>query len=205
VVKALDGVETVVHCASDPRHPQAVDVNGTQHLVDAVAEAGHVHLMYVSIVGVDEIPLRFYRAKRTAEEMVERVEGGWTIQRVTQFHPFVAAMLERYAKRPMMVVPRQFRFQPIDPGEVADRLVVHVARGATGRAVDLGGPDVVDLTDLARTWLEATGRSRPLLALPVPGRLGAAFRRGANLCPDGVRGVTTWQQYLDREVARRSG
>src|SRR5438477_10591701 len=49
---AVDEVDAVVHAATDPRHPDAVDVGGTQHLIDAVRSTGIGHLIYVSIVGI---------------------------------------------------------------------------------------------------------------------------------------------------------
>jgi uncharacterized protein YbjT (DUF2867 family) len=194
---ALDGVDAVVHCASDPRASAEVDLTGTRRLVDAALGAGSPHLVYVSIVGVDRIPWRHYRAKYDAERLVAGSGLPWTIQRATQFHPFLATMLEQLARPPVLLVPHSFRFQPVDPADVADRLVQQVASGPAGRAPDFGGPEVLDLTDLARTWLQATGRRRPILPVPVPGSLGKAFRAGRNLCPDHADGRGTWQEFLD--------
>ena len=69
---ALSDVETVVHCASDVRSPDEVDVAGTSNLVEAVRGLDVGHLVYVSIVGVDQIPIRYYRAKRDVESIVEK-------------------------------------------------------------------------------------------------------------------------------------
>ena len=198
---ALEGVDVVVHCASDARASSEVDVTGTRRLVDAAMTAGSPHLVYVSIVGVDRIPWRYYRAKLDAERLVAGSGLPWTIQRATQFHPFLATMLEQLARPPVLLVPRSFRFQPVDPADVADRLVRQVASGPEGRAPDFGGPEVLDLTDLARTWLRATGRRRPLLPVPVPGSLGKAFRAGANLCPEHADGRGTWQEFLASRAA----
>ena len=194
---ALEGVGAIVHCASDARASSEVDVTGTRRLVDAALGSGSPHLVYVSIVGVDRIPWRYYRAKRDAERLVAGSGLPWTIQRATQFHPFLAAMLEQLARPPVLLVPRSFRFQPVDPADVADRLVRQVAAGPGGRAPDLGGPEVLELTDLAHTWLQATGRRRPVLPVPVPGSLGKAFRAGANLCPEHAEGRRTWQEFLE--------
>ena len=40
-----------------------------------------------------------------------------------------------------------------------------------------------------------------MIQLPVPGRLSAAFRAGANLVPDNRAGGLTWRGYLDRHGA----
>jgi uncharacterized protein YbjT (DUF2867 family) len=86
---------------------------------------------------------------------------------------------------------RAVRFQPVDPGEVADRLAAHVASGPAGRFANIGGPEVLDTVTLARTWVQATGRRRIVMPVPVPGQLAAALRAGLNLCPDDAVGACT--------------
>jgi hypothetical protein len=86
---------------------------------------------------------------------------------------------------------RTVRFQPVDPGEVADRLAAHVASGPAGRFANIGGPEVLDTVTLARTWVQATGRRRIVMPVPVPGQLAAALRAGLNLCPDDAVGACT--------------
>jgi len=137
---AVAGVDTVVHCASDPRHP-ASDATSTNNLLEALAKCGtDVHLVYISIVGVEAVPWNYYRAKHEAEQAVETAKLRWTIQRATQFHTFVDAMVGRLAQSPLMVLPRGFAFQPVATAEVADRLIEHVNHGPVGRAEDFGGP-----------------------------------------------------------------
>jgi hypothetical protein len=195
-VEAIEGVDVVVHCASDPHHPES-DVVGTTNLIEALKEcAPATHLIYISIVGVDALPWSYYRAKRDVELAIETAAPSWTIQRTTQFHSFLDTTLARLARSPLLVLPRGFAFQPVATQEVADLLVTHVHSGPTGRAPDFGGPDVLSATTLARGWLAARRKLRPIVTAPLPGRLSRAFRAGANLCPDGRRGHTTWQEYL---------
>ncbi len=55
---AVRDVDVIVHCAVDPRGD---DVAATGRLI-AAAEQAHVpHLVYISIVGVDRMPLGHYR------------------------------------------------------------------------------------------------------------------------------------------------
>jgi hypothetical protein len=67
------GVELVLHAASDPHYRRgAGDPQQTRNLFAACA---HVrHLLYVSIVGVHQIPLRYYAHKLECERLVN--EGG---------------------------------------------------------------------------------------------------------------------------------
>ncbi len=204
LTEALDGVDAVVHCATDPRRARAVDVSGTERLVRATGQAGGTpHLVYVSIVGVDRIPWSYYRAKHRVEEIVQASGLPWTVQRATQFHPFVAQMLWQLARTPVMALPRGFRFQPLAAADLAARLVSHVQGGPAGHAEALGGPQVLDLDYLARSWMQATGLRRRVLAIPVPGRVPAAIRAGANLCPGDAGGTGSWEQFLD-ELRRRA-
>src|SRR5687767_11263001 len=86
LAEALDGVDVVVHAATDGRR----DVAATAKLIEALeataaTETGNrPQLVFVSIVGVDRIPLGYYRDKVTIEGMVAAY-GGTTL-RASQFH-----------------------------------------------------------------------------------------------------------------------
>ena len=54
LARALDGIHTVVHLATSGG---ARDVRAAANLAKAAAEAGIEHLVAVSIVGVDNVPL----------------------------------------------------------------------------------------------------------------------------------------------------
>ena len=76
--EAIKGIDVVVHCASDPRHPES-DVTSTHNLIRALRDSGQdVHLVYISIVGVDVLPWSYYRAKYEAERAIETAELLWT-------------------------------------------------------------------------------------------------------------------------------
>jgi uncharacterized protein YbjT (DUF2867 family) len=81
---ALSTAEVVVHCATDPRAATQVDLAGTENLVRAMHDVGVAHLVHVSIVGVDRVPIRFCRAKREVESIVEGQRVPRTIQRATR-------------------------------------------------------------------------------------------------------------------------
>ena len=191
---AVEGVDAVVHAATDPVRAGRVEVGGTQRMVEAARAAGIGHLLYVSIVGVDRHPLPYYKAKWTTEQLVEGAGIPWTIFRATQFHELLDKTFT--AMRGPRLAPRGFRFQLLAADEAAGRIVELVGAGPAGRAADMGGPEVREMHDLARTWLAARGKRRPVLRPPLPGRIAGAFRRGVNLCPDHADGTTTWEQWL---------
>ncbi len=100
---ALAGAQVVVHCASSPRGGDDV---AARHLIDAARRAGTVtNLVYISIVGVDVVPLGYYRTKLRVERMLEDSGLGVTILRTTQFHDLVAQVTGAAARLPLPVVP----------------------------------------------------------------------------------------------------
>ncbi len=132
---AVHGVDAVVHLASAPGRGSAQpDVAATRRLVAAAHRAGVRHLVYVSIVGVDRVPLAYYRAKLAAEGVVR------------------------------------------------------------------AGP--VPFTMLARRWQQAGGRSRPVLPVRIPGRIGRELRAGALTTAAQPAGSITWDDYLAARFGR---
>ena len=187
---ALAGAEVIVHAASDPRgDPWQVDVAGTRRLVQAVDRDRLQHLVYVSIVGVDRIPFSYYRAKFAAEQVLLASGLPVTLLRVTQFHDVVDDLLETARRGPVLPVPMGWQAQPVDIGEVAAHIVDVAAAPPTGGVVEYGGPEELTAADLARTWVEARAPGAHVVATPVPGKLGAAFRDGAAVPTGGARGT----------------
>ncbi len=196
---ALAGADTVIHAASSPStQTQDVDVDGTQRLIEAARAAGVGHLLYVSIVGIERIPMAYYRSKLAAERLVEASGLPWSIARATQFHSLIDGMLRRFAAGPFMFVPASAQFQTIDTGEAAAQMARRALAGPSGRTPDIGGPQVLRLGDMARAWLAAQARHR--LIVPVPaleGRL-RALRAGYTTCPEQRSGQITWAEWLER-------
>ena len=154
--------------------------------------------MYVSIVGIDRIPLRYYRHKRAAEALVRQADVPWSILWATQFHTFLDGLLQRLARLPILPLPTDFLFQPIDPGGLADRLIDCIATGSGGRLPDVGGREVYSLGELAQTWTEARGIRRFLIHLPTLGKVVAAYRHGYNTAPQHGYGKITWAEWVRR-------
>jgi uncharacterized protein YbjT (DUF2867 family) len=195
---AVRGAGTVIHCASDGRTPGA-DIEAASRLL-AAARGGRPHVVYVSIVGVDRVPLRYYREKLAVEQLVERSGLPWTVLRATQFHDLLLTMFQRLSKLPVMAVPAGTSFQPVDVTEVAAQLVRFASGPPVGRATDLGGPQVRTAADLARSYLRSRGRRRPVLPVRLPGKVARAYRAGGHLAPGQRAGGRTWEQFLAETV-----
>lgn len=154
------------------------------------------HLVDVSIVGIDRVPVPYFRHKLAAEQLVVQSGLPWSIQRATQFHQFVDDMLKRAARLPVLLLPTSFLMQPIDPDDLARHLCVAITSGPAARLPDLGGPEVLTLRDLARTWLAVRRLRRPILHLPLPGAAARAVQLGALTCPSHREGQINWAAWL---------
>ncbi|MFF6951598.1 SDR family oxidoreductase [Streptomyces iakyrus] len=197
VEAAVDGVETVLHLAGGPKG----DDEATRTLVRAASRAGVRHLLYISVVGADRVPLAWMRTKLESERAVAGSGIPWTTLRAAQFHDLAFTMVEKMAKLPVFPVPGGLRLQAVDAREVAARLAELALGTPSGPVPDLTGPDVHDLAALARPYLALRGRRRPLLPVRIPGKAGRAFRAGANLTLDGAEtGKRTWEEFLGERL-----
>jgi uncharacterized protein YbjT (DUF2867 family) len=207
---AVTGAQTIVHLAGSAKG----DEDKTRNLVQAAAKAGARHIVYISVVGADEIPVvsgvdramfGYFAAKLAAERVVAGSGVPWTTLRATQFHDLALATARQMAKLPVIPVPSGVRFQPIDTGEVAARLVELTLGAPAGLVPDMAGPRVYPMGDLVRSYLRARGKHRMLIPMPLPGKAAAAVRAGANLNPERAVGHRTWEEFLAQRVSSPVG
>ncbi|MFI7009746.1 SDR family oxidoreductase [Streptomyces sp. NPDC050145] len=191
--RAVDGADVIVHCASSPR---GGDEKAAARLIEAARRAGVPHLLYISIVGVDRVPLRYYREKRSVERMIEESGLGWTVLRATQFHELVRDVLAGAARLPVMLLPAGVGDQPVAVAEVAERLAELAVAGPAGRVPDMGGPEVRSLAEWGRAYLAAVGKRRVILSVPLFGRTYREFRAGGHLAPERAVGHGTFEDFL---------
>ncbi len=197
---ALEGCSVVVDAANgSPRAPEAVLVEGCSRWLAAAGAAGVQHAVVVSIVGCDRAPGRYYRAKVRQEELARGSGLPVTIARATQFHELVAAMLGTAGRA--RISPRAaLPMQPVAAAEVG-RWVAGLADSEPASLAQMGGPDVVALSELARVWAAARGRWMLPLPVPLPSR---ALRSGALTvsAPD-AWGTVTFADWLRSGSASR--
>ncbi|MER5380316.1 SDR family oxidoreductase [Streptomyces sp. NPDC002688] len=190
---AVEGVDAIVHCATTPR---GGDERAAAQVVAAARRAAVPHLIYISIVGVDAVPMGYYKTKLAVEKLIEESGLGWTILRTTQFHDLVAQFLGGLAKLPVLLLPAGVSDQPVETAEVAARLAELAAGPPAGRVTDMGGPEVRSFRSLAAAHLRATGKRRPLLDVRLPGKTYRAFREGHHLTPGHATGKGTYEDFL---------
>lgn len=193
---AVEDCAAVVDASNSQRRSRQVLVEGSGLLLAAEQRAGVGHHLCVSIVGCDRVPLGYYRVKVEQEQVVTAGSVPWSIVRATQFHELVASMFAasaRYRVLPALRLP----VQPVAAAEVGAAVADAAEREPSGRRLQVAGPEVSTVADLARTWQSAAGRTAALLPLPLPGRLGRTLRAGG-LTTDtaDVTGSLTFARWL---------
>jgi uncharacterized protein YbjT (DUF2867 family) len=199
--RAVSGVGTIVHCATATKG----DVEATRNLVKAATAASNSpHLVCPSIVGIERVSWGYAKAKVEVERIVEDSGLPCTIMRVTQFYDYCFENSQKIAKIPVVApVPRGFTVQPVDPDDVAERLVDLALGEPVGRAAEMAGPEVSSWVDLFRSYLMATHRYRLVLPVWMPG--SKPVRNGALLPTAGhTVGTKTWDQFLAKRMEKSS-
>lgn len=187
--EAIRDVDVVIHCAA-----------GTRGLLEAACAAGVSHVVYISIVGCDRIPLGYYRQKVAEEEAIKASGIPFSILRATQFYALIDLFLRGCSQLPWIsLLPADWCFQAIAEAEVGRRLA-HLALAApTGQTQEVGGPQILSLGEMVETWLALRQKRRKILPLWLPGQIAAGYRQGKNTCGlELAHGQTTWEQWLQQ-------
>jgi uncharacterized protein YbjT (DUF2867 family) len=185
---ALDGMDCVVHAASHRWRTRTVDLDGTRRMIKILANRSiPPHVIYISIVGCDRIPQRYYRVKYACELALERSQLPVTVVRATQFHSLIEQIVRTAALGRLALVAGGMSFQPCDHRWVAGELA-NLALGSTpagfNRVVDRAGPERVTLADAVALIRRKDGKPPArLITLPARGGTLRAYAAGANL-PD---------------------
>jgi len=181
---ATDGVDVIVHAASNTRRSGKGDIAATANLLKV---AGAAHVIFISIVGVDRLPMPYYKVKLAAEQLVAREAEHWTIFRATQFHDLLRSFVDG---TPVVPVFARTSVQPVAAEDVALRVAdLAEAPPVQGRAPDMGGPEVRPMGDFFRAYLKRSGKHRLLLPVWLPGKVGRGLRAGYGNCPDHADGT----------------
>jgi uncharacterized protein YbjT (DUF2867 family) len=184
---AMRGVDTVIHLAATIRDQPGgtiEEVNGlaTVRLLRSAERAGAARFVFFSAMGATGFQrTRFFRSKALAERAVMESPLETVV-----FAPSIVyrpgdpwiALLQRLSILPAVPISGSggSRYQPIWARDVARCVVSSVNGTATsegsdeeaGRRYELAGPEVLSYDEIVEHVLEATGRDRPLLHMPIP-------------------------------------
>jgi uncharacterized protein YbjT (DUF2867 family) len=199
LAEAAAGADLVVHAATDnSMRIGRTDPEQTRQLLRQLEQAGGCrHLLYLSIVGIDAIPLGYYRRKLACEQLITASPVPSTIFRATQFHELLQMAMRAASRLPVAPMPTGMLFQGVSAGEVAARAAELIEGEPLGRAADFGGPQVLSSGQIISIWRDRFGRPRAVAGLKrLPGPAYRAFAQGRGTSPGQADGVCTWAEFV---------
>lgn len=203
VAFGLDGVDALIETmdARSGAALRALPVASVSVLAAAV-RAGVTRCVLLTIVNAGESAMGYYQAQAARARSYESAGRGdsgtaTSVVYATQFHNLVAGIFAGGAKVGVIPAFRGVSFQPISTADVAVELVAQALRGdVVAGSVQIGGPEVHTMDELANLWKTATGSRARVAHLPLPGSFGAFLRTGRNLIPDHAVGQETFEAWL---------
>jgi NADH dehydrogenase len=177
----MKGVRAVIHVVAialerGGRTYEAVNYQGTVNVVDTAREAGVERFVFMSQNGADSnSPYAFLRSKGRAQDYVAQHASRWTALRPSaifgpqdEFFNSIARLVRLTPVVFPLIGGGCAEFQPVSVYDVVEATVRSLDDDATiGRALDLGGPEVLTLGEIERRTLRAMGARRILFPVPV--------------------------------------
>jgi len=219
VRQAVRGVDTVVHLAATIRDQpggsiEELNAVATIRLLREARQAGAKRFLFFGAVGASETsPARFFRAKAIAERAVLASGLDATVLAPSIVYapgdPWLT-LLRRLSLLPWMPVSGsgEAAYQPIwaeDVAAGAERVLLNNRpSGANapdgcqeGRRYELAGPETLTYEQIVRLALDAWGRTRPLIHVPLP-----VVRRSLRLLESmsGDAAFATWEEAQLMEI-----
>jgi len=209
---AITGVDAVIGTQQFPNSPienpnkghtfEEVDARGTENLLIAAKAAGAKRYVYLSAAGAAPEGYHWFREKWRAEQAVRNSGLTYTILRpswvygpedhalnrflaMSRFQPFV----------PLIGAVGKQKMQPVfidDVGRATAECLDNPA--AANQTFEVGGPDVLSMSEVVKTALQVVGRRRLLRPAPKFAMKALAsvvqLLPGRPLTPDAVDFIT---------------
>lgn len=203
---AVRGADTIIHLAAairdqPTRSLEEVNAFGTHYLVRAAQAAGVKRFVFFSAIGASiSSPVRLMRSKAVAEDIVAASSMETVIARPSIVYDrddrFVT-MMRRASVLPGVPIAGNGRteFEPIWSDDLASAAVA-LLDADPGR-YELAGPEKLTYSQMIHLIVEAAGRRRPMMHLPMPlvrAALGMMSRYG------GERALLTREEIELMEV-----
>jgi uncharacterized protein YbjT (DUF2867 family) len=205
LAEALEGAQVVVDVANAPAWEDAAVLDffrtSSRNLLAAEAAAGVGHHVTLSVVGTDRLPDSGYlRAKVAQENIVKAGPIPYTIVRATQFFEFIGRIADSSADGDTVRLPPAL-VQPEAADDVASTLADVAVGTPLNDTVELAGPDVFRLDELARRVLNASDDPRTVTA-DVHARYFGAELDDRSLTPgdDARIAPTRFEDWLSQSV-----
>ena len=171
---AVEGANAVINLVGILKGDfDAVHGQGASNAAEAAKAAGVETLVQVSAIGADaESPSAYGRSKAEGEAAVRKAFPTATILRPSIIFGREDQFINRFAGliRMLPIVPvigGATKFQPVFVGDVARAVaaIVEDPQSHASKTYELGGPEIMTMTQVNRWIAEATGRDRPMLEI----------------------------------------
>jgi uncharacterized protein YbjT (DUF2867 family) len=199
VSEAVADKKIIFHLATDLKNDEQM----TRNLLQAIAPHSDVHLIYMSIVGIDKVPFAYYKKKLAAEQLIKESDVPFTILRATQYHEFIHQIITTFLAGPIGFLPKNIVSQPIELKIVAQELIRLSRLQPAGITYEIGGKEAMTLYQMARIWTLQSGKRRLILNFPIWGQLGKTFANGSLTTPNANQQSATWLQWLQQKYAAK--
>jgi uncharacterized protein YbjT (DUF2867 family) len=195
--EAIKDIDVVIHAATSPmKNSEIIDVTGFGKFLDKLENIKH--FIYPSIVGIEDIPMKYYKHKLEAEALLKNSAVPYSIVRATQFHSFVESLLLSKPLVNRYIIPGNMKFQSVDVDEFANHLTSLIDLEPQGKIDDFGGPQIMTLREMAEQKIKINNEKNKVFSFSLPGKLYGAFLEGKNTNTD-QRGKITFEDYLIRK------
>lgn len=195
------GAEVVVDVSNSPSFEDAPVLEffetSTRNIVAAAKKAGVNHIAVLSVVGTERmLNAGYFRGKIAQERLIEASGLPYTILRATQFFEFIGAIAGAATQGDTVRLSAAL-IQPIAGEDVADAVAeIALARPADG-ILEIGGPDVLPMHQLAALQLVADMDARRIEIDPEPRYFGNPIAPDALIAGAGARlSRTSFQSWL---------
>lgn len=189
---SADDCDVVVHVAgivseSPPDVTfENVNVTGTGNMIRETERAGVGRFIYISSLGADRGESAYHRSKRSAEALVEKFRGGWTVLRPGNVYgpgdDVVSLLLQMVRTLPAIPVidGGDDPFQPVWVEDLAAAIALAVERtDLHGRVLEIAGTEETSTSDLVDRLSAITGRDPARVS--VPGFVASAVTAAAEI------------------------
>lgn len=208
LMRAVAGADAVINLVGILAGDFAlVHSQGAANVADAAAKAGASAFVQVSAIGADaDSPSAYGRSKAQAEMAVKTTFPAATIIRPSIIFGPEDQFLNRFANliRMAPVVPvigGETRFQPVFVGDVARAIAEAALDPKThgGKTYELGGPDVLSMSEI-NAWIAKTiGRKKTFL--PVPDLAARALAAATGFLPGAPITIDQYRMLQKDNVA----
>jgi uncharacterized protein YbjT (DUF2867 family) len=206
LAEALTGVEVIVDAATGPSPDEQAATEffttAARNLLEVGRRAGVQKIVVVSIIGADRFGGGYGAAKVAHEQALLSGPIPVRVLRASQFHEFVAQLMEWGARGERIELPRM-RTQVVAARAVAEVLAdlatSNGAQSSEALILEIAGPREERLVEMARLLAARRGDATPIEEVSDPADpTQAVFASGALLPgPDAILAGPTFADWLD--------